>query len=77
MDAVTEYTVQSNSVDAEFGHNSGGVAVVTMKSGSNDYHGSAYYYGRDASLNAISDRTRPPAQRQSVLERGRHARLRR
>ena len=57
MDAVTEYTVQSNAVDAEFGHNSGGVAVVTMKSGSNEYHGSAYYYGRDASLNAISDRT--------------------
>ena len=56
MDAVTEYTVQQNAIDAEFGHNSGGVAVVTMKSGSNDVHATAYYYGRDASLNAISDR---------------------
>lgn len=56
MDAVTEYTIQQNSVDAEFGHNSGGVAIVTMKSGTNQIHGSAYYYGRDPSLNALSDR---------------------
>jgi hypothetical protein len=56
MDAVTEYTVQQNAIDAEFGHNSGGVAVVTMKSGSNDVRGSAYYYGRSPDLNAMSDR---------------------
>jgi hypothetical protein len=56
MDAVTEYTIQQNSVDAEFGHNSGGVAIVTMKSGTNEVHGTAYYYGRDASLNAVTTR---------------------
>ena len=27
MDAVTEYTVQQNSVDAEFGHSAGGIIV--------------------------------------------------
>ena len=48
MDAVTEYTVQQNSVDAEFGHSAGGIAIVTMKSGTNEVNGSAYYYGRDA-----------------------------
>jgi hypothetical protein len=56
MDAVSEYTIQQNSVDAEFGHSAGGIAIVTMKSGSNDVRGSAYYFGRDASLNAMSDR---------------------
>lgn len=56
MDAVTEYTIQQNAVDAEFGHSAGGIAVVTMKSGSNEIKGSAYYYGRDAGLNAMSDR---------------------
>ncbi len=56
MDAVTEYTVQQNSVDAEFGHSAGGIAVVTMKSGTNEIRGSAYYYGRSPGLNAISDR---------------------
>lgn len=56
MDAVTEYTVQQNSVDAEFGHSAGGIILVTMKSGSNQPHGSVYYYGRNSGLNAITDR---------------------
>lgn len=56
MDAVTEYTVQQNSVDAEFGHSAGGIVLMTMKSGTNTPHGSAYYYGRNAGLNAITDR---------------------
>jgi hypothetical protein len=56
MDAVSEYTIQQNSVDAEFGHSAGGIAIVTMKSGTNDVKGSAYFFGRDPSLNAMSDR---------------------
>ena len=56
MDAVTEYTVQQNSADAEFGHSAGGIILMTMKSGTNQVHGSAYYYGRNAGLNAITDR---------------------
>ncbi len=56
MDSVSEYTIQQNAVDAEFGHSAGGIAIVTMKSGSNDVKGSAYFFGRDASLNAMSDR---------------------
>ena len=59
MDAVTEYTIQQNSVDAEFGHSAGGIAVVTMKSGTNELHGSGYYYGRAPGLNAITDRAIP------------------
>jgi len=56
MDSVSEYTIVQNTVDAEFGHSAGGIALVTMKSGSNDVKGSAYFFGRDASLNATSDR---------------------
>ncbi|HEX9093668.1 MAG TPA: carboxypeptidase-like regulatory domain-containing protein, partial [Coriobacteriia bacterium] len=56
MDAVSEYTLQTNSVDAEFGHSAGGIAIVTMKSGTNALKGSAYFFGRDPSLNAMSDR---------------------
>ena len=56
MDAVGEYTVQQNSVDAEFGHSAGGIAIITMKSGANDIHGTAYYYGRNPDINAVSDR---------------------
>jgi hypothetical protein len=56
MDSVSEYTIQQNSVDAEFGHSAGGIAIVTMKSGTNNPKGSAYFFGRDPSLNAMSDR---------------------
>jgi hypothetical protein len=57
MDAVGEYTILQNSVDAEFGHSSGGIAIITMKSGGNDIHGTAYYNGRNPDLNAVSDRS--------------------
>lgn len=56
MDAVAEYTIQQNSVDAEFGHTAGGIAIITMKSGTNNIHGTAYYSGRNPDLNAVSDR---------------------
>ena len=56
MDAVTEYTVQQNSVDAEFGHSAGGIVLMTMKSGTNTPHGTAYFFGRNASWNAVTDR---------------------
>ena len=56
LDAVQEFSIQQNSVDAEFGHSAGGIAIVTMKSGTNTVKGSAYYFGRSPSLNAMSDR---------------------
>lgn len=55
MDNTTEVTVQQNSVDAEYGHSSGGILNVSVKSGTNDLHGSAYYFGRNPSLNAVSN----------------------
>jgi len=57
MDAVAEVTIQQNSVDAEFGHSAGGIIGVQMKSGTNQFHGTAYYFGRNPALNALSDRT--------------------
>jgi hypothetical protein len=61
MDNTTEVTVQQNSVDAEYGHSSGGVLNVSMKSGTNEIHGTAYYFGRNPSLNAVSNpMTRSP-----------------
>ena len=55
MDAVTEVTVQQNSVDAEYGHSAGGVLNVSMKSGTNELHGVGYYFGRNPALNAASN----------------------
>ncbi|MCC6859303.1 MAG: carboxypeptidase regulatory-like domain-containing protein, partial [Bryobacterales bacterium] len=52
MDAVQEFSVQQNSVDAEFGHSAGGIMSVGMKAGTNEFHGTAYYFGRNPKLNA-------------------------
>ncbi|HZT29004.1 MAG TPA: TonB-dependent receptor [Bryobacteraceae bacterium] len=55
MDAVQEFSVQQNSVDAEFGHSAGGVLSIGMKSGTNSFHGTAYYFGRNPALNAVTN----------------------
>jgi Carboxypeptidase regulatory-like domain/TonB dependent receptor len=51
-DAVSEFRVQTSSNSAEFGRYAGGVVNIASKSGSNTFHGSAYEYFRNRSLNA-------------------------
>ncbi|MEZ5357066.1 MAG: TonB-dependent receptor [Bryobacteraceae bacterium] len=56
MDSVQEVNLQQNAVDAEFGHSAGGVLSVSMKSGTNEMHGTAYYLGRNPVFNAMANR---------------------
>ncbi len=56
VEAVSDYSVRHNAVDAEFGHSAGGVITMAMKSGTNEIHGSAYYFGGDPDWNALSNR---------------------
>ncbi len=71
MDAVQEFTVQQNSIDAESGFSAGGVLNVGMKAGTNDYHGSLYYFGRNPKLNAVSNAfTRAPNMVRNHVEGG-------
>jgi len=56
MDAVQEVAVQQNAQDAEFGFSAGGTLNVSMKSGTNEYHGIGYYFGRNPELNAMTNR---------------------
>jgi hypothetical protein len=51
-DSIAEFKVQTNSYSAEFGRSAGGVINVSIKSGGNDLHGSAWYFNRDAALAA-------------------------
>ncbi|MBV8843598.1 MAG: TonB-dependent receptor [Bryobacterales bacterium] len=44
VDAIQEITVQTSNYAAEYGQVGGGVFNVTMRSGSNQLHGSAYEY---------------------------------
>jgi hypothetical protein len=52
MEAVQEFSVQTSGMSAEFGHTSGGVFNFALKSGTNNVHGSAFYYLRNEALNA-------------------------
>jgi hypothetical protein len=51
-DAVAEFRVQTNAMSAEFGHSAGGVMNVTIKSGTNEIHGSFFEFLRNSSLDA-------------------------
>ncbi|MGH9663780.1 MAG: carboxypeptidase-like regulatory domain-containing protein, partial [Bryobacteraceae bacterium] len=56
MDSVEEVNVQQNSVDAEYGHSSGSAITMTTKSGTNEFHGLAYYQGQYPWANAQENR---------------------
>ncbi|MGA2813821.1 MAG: TonB-dependent receptor [Candidatus Acidiferrum sp.] len=51
-DVVAEFRVLESNYSAEYGRNGGGVISVVTKSGSNDFHGSAFEFLRNDALNA-------------------------
>ena len=52
VDAIQEVTVQTSNFSAEYGQVGGGYFNLTMKSGTNQLHGSAYDYFVNEALNA-------------------------
>ncbi len=52
VDAIQEFAIQTSNYAAEFGQAGGGLFNVTMKSGTNQLHGSAYEYFVNEALNA-------------------------
>src|SRR4051794_22893829 len=52
VDAVQEFKVKTNAFSAEFGHAAGAVISAAIKSGSNDYHGTAFEFLRNDKLDA-------------------------
>lgn len=50
LDSVQEINVLTNNFTAEYGRASAGVVNVTTKSGTNDFHGTAYEFGRYSAL---------------------------
>jgi hypothetical protein len=51
-DATEEFKVQTNTYDAQYGRTGGGVINVSLKAGTNDFHGVLYHYLRNDKLNA-------------------------
>ncbi len=51
-DAIQEMAIQTSNYAAEFGQAGGGLFNITMKSGTNDFHGGAFEYFVNEDLNA-------------------------
>ncbi|HSY12582.1 MAG TPA: TonB-dependent receptor, partial [Verrucomicrobiae bacterium] len=51
-DALAEFAIQTSSFSAEFGHSAGAVVNASIKSGTNQIHGSLWEYFRNTDLDA-------------------------
>ena len=52
VDAIGEVKVLISNYSAQYGSRAGGQFVVTVKNGTNQFHGSAFYFYRHESMNA-------------------------
>ena len=61
-DALAEFKVQTSDYSAEFGHAAGAVINASLKSGTNQFHGSGWEYVRNTTFDTYSwndNRTQP------------------
>ncbi|HEX7317120.1 MAG TPA: TonB-dependent receptor [Pyrinomonadaceae bacterium] len=65
-DIVSEFKVQTATFDSQFGNTEGGVTSISIKSGTNDIHGSAYLFtepGGMAANDTFGKSRKPPQPR--------------
>jgi len=53
-DALSEFSVQTNNFSAEFGRQSGGIINAVTRSGTNEFHGSGFWFVRNQAVNAAN-----------------------
>ena len=52
VDSIGEFRIEQNSMSAEFGKAGGAIVIAETKSGTNEFHGTAYGYLRNQRLDA-------------------------
>ncbi len=71
-DAVQEFAVQTSVATAEFGRGTGGQVSIVTKSGSNQFHGSAFEYLRNDVLDAADFFTNKQRGKKNPLHRNQY-----
>lgn len=59
-DAIDEFRVQTSVAPAQYGRAGGALVLTTIKSGTNNIHGSAFWFNRNKNLNARDFFQGPP-----------------
>jgi hypothetical protein len=67
-DAIAEFKVTTSVPPAEVGRAAGAVINTSIKSGTNQFHGSGYYYGQNSALNAYHPKLK--SDRADAISRG-------
>ena len=65
IEAIDQFSVQSGG-QAEMGRNAGSTVNLVIKSGTNDFHGSAFYFNRNEALSANSPVAVPGADKRPI-----------
>ena len=68
INTVAEFKVDNSTLSAEYGRSSGAVVNIATRSGTNEYHGEAFEFFRDESLDA-RNYFNPESQPQSTFNR--------
>ncbi len=71
-DAVQEFAVQTSVPTAEFGRGTGGQVSIVTKSGSNEFHGSAFEFLRNDALDAADFFTNRLGAKKTPLHRNQY-----
>ena len=71
-DAIQEFKVLTSNFSAEYGRNAGGIVTVVTKSGTNDFHGTAFEYNRNDAYNANTYINNSLGQPRPVLKRNQY-----
>ena len=68
-EAVAEYKIQNSNYDAQYGRTAGGTMTVSVKDGTNAFHGALYWLNKNTVLTANSfDANRPATTRAAYHE---------